>query len=334
MQQWIHAIWYENKPGKWLLAPLSLLFWLVSAIRRLLFRLGVKQTVILPVPVIVVGNITAGGSGKTPTVIHLIELLRREGYTPGVISRGYGADIKGVRAVLSGASASEVGDEPAMIVARTCVPMVVGRDRVAAAKALLNGCGVDVIICDDGLQHYRLGRDIELALIDGQRRLGNGWLLPAGPLRELPWRLQQVDFVLNNGGKPSAGEWAMTLEPGPLQSLMAGHAAPEPGQQVNAFAGIGNPQRFFDTLNGLGFILDKVQAFNDHQALTIADLAAFGDGLPLLMTEKDAIKCLGFAKDNWWYLPVTANFPIEFDRQLVAAVAKAAANKKGQRNGF
>ena len=335
MQQFVHKIWYEGHWLKWLLWPLSWLFALISATRRRLFRLGVKSVFHSPVPVIVVGNITAGGSGKTPTVLYLIELLRRSGYKPGVISRGYGADIKSPLRVTPEHSSSEVGDEPAMIFARTQVPMVVGPNRVAALQTLLQQGDIDVVICDDGLQHYALGRDIEIALIDGERRLGNGMLIPAGPLREGPWRLNNVDFRLCNGGVARQNEFPMALEPTGLIALTdsARSIAPVAGDKVAAMAGIGNPERFFTTLTQQGFELAVTRSFDDHQTYYAEDVDSLAPGLPLLMTEKDAIKCRGFAKQNWWYLAVDAKLAPEFDLQLLDKLAAAKAGKQGITHG-
>lgn len=336
MQQFVHKIWYEGHWLKWFFWPLSWLFGLISSVRRGMFRSGLKAVFHSPVPVIVVGNITAGGSGKTPTVLYLIELLRHSGYRPGVISRGYGADIQSPLRVTPEHSSADVGDEPAMIFARTRVPMVVGPNRVAALQTLLAGGDVDVVICDDGLQHYALARDIEIALIDGDRRLGNGMLIPAGPLREGPWRLQSVDFRLCNGGKALAGEFAMTLKPSGLIPLLAETELtkmPVAGEKVAAMAGIGNPERFFTTLAQQGFELGATKAFNDHQAYSRDDICSLAPGLPVLMTEKDAIKCRGFAKQDWWYLAVDAKLAPDFDSQLLNKLAAAKAGKQGTTHG-
>ncbi|QYJ87563.1 tetraacyldisaccharide 4'-kinase [Shewanella mesophila] len=327
MQNFVNRLWY-GKPNigmqllVWLLLPLSGLFYLVSRFRRLLFKLGIKKAHTLPVPVIVVGNITVGGSGKTPTVIYLIEMLRRHGYLPGVISRGYGVDFSGTREVLPGMSPTEVGDEPAMIVARTQVPMVIGRNRVEAAKALIASRDVNVIISDDGLQHYALNRDIELLVLDGERRFGNAYLLPSGPLREGIWRQKEVDFTLVNGESCRENEFLMQLEPGHWQRVQGSQT-----DELNSFsidaesvaiAGIGNPQRFFNTLKQMDIHVDKQHAFDDHQAFLLEDIIAIAGEHQVLMTEKDAVKCREFAKQNWWYLPVDAKIDSRFEQQLIA----------------
>lgn len=330
MQSWVNQLWYQGHPLRFALWPLSLLFSLITWFRRLLFRVGLKKVVKLPVPVIIVGNITVGGSGKTPTVIYLIELLRKHGLKPGVISRGYGVEIDGVRAVMPGDSAASVGDEPAMIVSRTQVPMVVGVKRVDAAKALLAKFDVDIIISDDGLQHYQLGRDIELVILDGERRLGNGMLLPAGPLREGAWRLQSVDHVLVNGGSALQQEVQMTLHPSAWLPVSIEHNASTPPTEASslvAMAGIGNPQRFFDTLTAQGYQLEQTQVFDDHSAYSESVLTELTNGRILAMTEKDAVKCRDFAKDNWWYLAVDAKLSASFDQQLLAKIDRLVANK-------
>ena len=330
MQSWVNRLWYQGHPLRFVLWPLSLLFALVTATRRQLFKIGLKQAIKLPVPVIIVGNITVGGSGKTPTVIYLIELLRSHGMKPGVISRGYGVEIDGVRAVLPEDSADSVGDEPAMIVARTQAPMVVGAKRVDAANKLLADFDVDIIISDDGLQHYQLARDIELVILDGERRLGNGMLLPAGPLREGAWRLDSVDHVIVNGGDALANEQLMTLEPSkwlPVSALHHGSSVPTKSDSIVAMAGIGNPQRFFDSLLTQGYFVEQVQAFDDHSDYQESVLTELADGRILVMTEKDAVKCRDFAKDNWWYLAVDAKLSPSFDKQLLAKIDRLVADK-------
>ncbi|MBB1270601.1 tetraacyldisaccharide 4'-kinase [Shewanella sp. SR44-3] len=337
MQRWVNKIWYGSHPIAWLLLPLSALFWLISSLRRRKFVGAPPASEALGVPVIIVGNITVGGSGKTPMVIYLIELLRRQGYRPGVISRGYGVKIDGVKLVDARAKAGDVGDEPAMIVARTQVPMAVGPDRLAAIGLLQAHHDIDVIISDDGLQHYRLPRDIELVIIDGARRFGNGNLLPAGPLREGLWRLNCIDWLINNGGQVQGDEVLMQLEPQPLLEVRAAVTAcdtslardavslsvPELDKQqpVVAMAGIGNPERFFDSLKAQGYSLKHTLACNDHQAFDAQTLMSFAGNYPLIMTEKDAVKCRDFARDNWWYLPVNAKLNPDFDNALLARLA-------------
>ncbi|KIO35215.1 tetraacyldisaccharide 4'-kinase [Shewanella sp. cp20] len=328
MQTLVNRLWYDRQLGvHWLLVllllPLSALFYLLTSLRRQLFRLRLKSSVRLDVPVIVVGNITVGGSGKTPTVIYLIELLRRHGYRPGVISRGYGVEFTGCKRVISGMPASEVGDEPAMIVARTQVPMVIGSDRVAAGQALLEWQAVDVIISDDGLQHYRLERDVEILVLDGKRRFGNGLLLPAGPLREGRWRQRTVDFTLVNGERVHPQEFEMALAPGSWCRVADGAVlADNPLSDNVAIAGIGNPQRFFDTLTHIGVHPVHQHAFDDHKAYSLEAIEMVAAGRGVLMTEKDAVKCRDFAKSNWWYLPVDAKIAPEFEQQLLTLLER------------
>ncbi|MFS1423319.1 tetraacyldisaccharide 4'-kinase [Shewanella sp. 10N.286.48.B5] len=333
MQALVNKIWYQGHRAKWLLLPLSALFGLISSVRRWAFKLGFKQAQVLDVPVVIVGNITAGGSGKTPTVIYLINLLRQQGYTPGVISRGYGVNIDGVKTVKATDNAADVGDEPAMIVARTQVPMVVGAKRIDAAKQLLSETNVDVIISDDGLQHYALARDIEINIVDGQRRYGNQCLIPAGPLREGLWRLNSIDWVLNNGGVVQGNEVAMSLTPAALKPVKPNSTQHWQPQAAIAMAGIGNPQRFFDSLSLQGFSLAETKAFEDHQAFDENELKQLSKQHPLIMTEKDAVKCRDFAQDNWWYLPVNAKLNTEFDTAFLNRLNQVIKDKQGNLHG-
>lgn len=306
--------WYDlsASPARWAL-PLASLYGAVVAVRRGLYRKGWLRSRHLPVPVIVVGNIVAGGAGKTPLVIALVEMLRSLGWKPGVVSRGYGGSARGPQLLGARPDPFVAGDEPALIAIRTGVPVAIGADRPAAAK-LLTHQGVDVLVADDGLQHYALARHIEICVIDGRRRLGNGRLLPAGPLREPASRLHEVDFVVCNGGEAQAGEIPMRLvlahavrvDDSAISKPLAGF----PGSKVHAVAGIGHPSRFFESLRAVG--MEPIEhAFPDHHRYAPADLD-FGDELPVLMTEKDAVKCRAFAKQNWWSVPVTAQLPESF----------------------
>jgi tetraacyldisaccharide 4'-kinase len=315
--------WYGKGRIPWWCYPLAGLYGVVVAVRRGLYRLGWLQTVRLPCPVIVVGNITAGGAGKTPLTLALIDALRERGYRPGVVSRGYGGMQRGPMLLDNLPNPSEVGDEPALIRA-TGVPVAIGRDRPAAARLLVDA-GCNVLIADDGLQHYRLARDIEICVIDGERRFGNARLLPTGPLREPMRRLERVDFRVCNGAEAIAGEVSMRLRGGSVRALLDGHEQPLDGfsgMQVHAVAAIGHPQRFFASLAAQGIEVIP-HAFADHHAFVPADLA-FGDGLPVLMTEKDAVKCQGFAHADWWSVPVKAQLPAAFYDALCARLnAKA-----------
>lgn len=309
-----------------LLWPLSLLFRLVVALRRLLFRCGLFNSESMSVPVVVVGNITVGGSGKTPLVIELCRQLREQGYKPGVISRGYGGQAASwPQAVDENSSASLVGDEPLLIARRSSCPVVVGPDRIADARLLLERFDVDLILTDDGLQHYRLQRDIELNVVDARRRYGNGLMLPAGPLREPLARLEGVDFIICNGEPCPSGEWPMALHTGMVYNLADGRqqSLQDFAQQdkVHAVAGIGHPQRFFDTLEQAGLKLEK-HVFADHHPYTGGELD-FGDGQPVLMTEKDAVKYQAYADDRHWALSVQARLPEALITQLNQAIAGA-----------
>ncbi|HQS58617.1 MAG: tetraacyldisaccharide 4'-kinase [Gallionellales bacterium 35-53-114] len=301
--------WYRITPLHLLLWPLSLIFHLIVTIRRLLFRLGISSSIKLPVPVIIVGNISVGGTGKTPLTLWLAEQLLADGWHPGIISRGFGGKGNKPQEVLHDSDPAQVGDEPALMAQRLLCPVWTGRDRPAAARALLAAhpeC--DVIISDDGLQHYRLQRDVEIAVVDGIRRFGNGFLLPAGPLREPPSRLREVDAVVVNGDKVAVGEFMMQLEGVHFYNLlnpeMTATAADFQGQTVHAVAGIGHPERFFGYLKKLGLIL-IAHPYPDHHQFSAADLV-FSDGNALLMTEKDAVKCMAIADEKCWVLRVDA----------------------------
>jgi tetraacyldisaccharide 4'-kinase len=325
--------WYGDAPIPLHAHLLSALYAGVTAIRRALYRRGWLRRHHPGVPVIVVGNITAGGSGKTPLTIALIERLREHGWNPGVASRGYGrADPGSAMWVEPDSDTESAGDEPVLIVARTGVKLRVDRDRVAASRALVEA-GCDIVVCDDGLQHYRLARDIEIEVIDGQRRYGNGRLLPAGPLRELPERAARCDFrVVNlpggngnegNGGA-GFGEWPMRLLAGMALPLTGGRPRPLVSfadHRVHAVAGIGNPDRFFSMLRGLGIAVVP-HAFPDHHDYRPEDFE-FGSHLPVLMTEKDAVKCTQLVTDLYYSVPVRAELPEAFWIALLDRVSTA-----------
>jgi len=302
--------WYRLAPLHCLLYPISLIFRALVALRRLGYRLHLFPSVKLPVPVIVVGNISVGGTGKTPLTLSLVQQMVAQGWHPGIISRGYGGSGGQMpRAVRVDNLAQEVGDEPLLMAQRKLCPVWIGRDRPACAHALLRAhpeC--DVIFSDDGLQHYRLQRDVEIAVVDGARRFGNGLMLPAGPLREPVSRLRELDAVVVNGGAAGDGEFAMQLEGTRFYNLLnpelirtAGDFA---GQQLHAIAGIGHPQRFFAHLQQLGLQCTP-HAFPDHHVYSPSELS-FADTDALLMTEKDAVKCGAFASEKYWVLRVDA----------------------------
>ncbi|TKB44119.1 tetraacyldisaccharide 4'-kinase [Thalassotalea mangrovi] len=306
----IEQAWYQNHWLRWLLLPLSLLFWVLSSLRKWAYASGLKKSFNAGVPVIIVGNIGVGGNGKTPVVIYLVKLLQQMGITVGVTSRGYGGNAESYPlTVEADTRAEQAGDEPVLIYQRCQVATVIGPDRVANCQRLVEQ-GCQVIISDDGLQHYRLQRTLEIVIIDGQRRFGNGWLLPAGPLRELPSRLKQVDAVICNGAEAQGDELQLTLQPGHLVHVASGKTLSVDefqqahGKQAQALAGIGNPQRFFDTLAALDFQLHNPLGFVDHHKFIATDFEQFSSQQPLLMTEKDAVKCREFCPQNAWYLPV------------------------------
>jgi tetraacyldisaccharide 4'-kinase len=318
----IEAYWESRNPVAIILTPVSWFFCLVVWLRRLLYKSGVLAVYRAPVPVLVVGNITVGGTGKTPLVVWLVELLMNLGYRPGIVSRGYrGKSATWPRSVDWNSDPLEVGDEPVLLARRTRCPVCVGPDRPAAAKWLIEQAGCDFIVSDDGLQHYALARDLEIAVVDGERRLGNGLCLPAGPLRERASRLTTVDLIIANGvGRD--GEHAMKLSATAAVNLQdAGlNRALEDfiGGPVHAVAGIGNPARFFKTLRQKG--LDVIEhPFPDHHDFRFADIF-FKDEFPVLMTEKDAVKCARFAKVSHWFLKVDAdpdsNFTNRFTQLL------------------
>ncbi|MFU0930816.1 tetraacyldisaccharide 4'-kinase [Kluyvera cryocrescens] len=305
----IAKIWSGESPLWLLLLPLSWLYGLVSGLIRLCYQIGLKKAWRAPCPVVVVGNLTAGGNGKTPVVIWLVEQLQRQGIRVGVVSRGYGGKAENYPLLLDAdTTTAQAGDEPVLIYQRTGAPVAVSPVRVDAVKALLAAHDLQLVVTDDGLQHYRLARDKEIVVIDGVRRFGNGWWLPAGPMRERASRLRSVDARIVNGGEPQAGEIPMTLRPGEAVNLLTHQRLPVSAlQNVVAMAGIGHPPRFFTTLNECGLQPVRTVALADHKALTEADVRALVEpGQQLIMTEKDAVKCRRFAQENWWYLPVDA----------------------------
>ncbi len=330
MQQQLESIWYGNHPVAPCLAPAGWLFAAGVATRRKLYRMGVLAATRLPVPVVVVGNITVGGTGKTPLVVWAAELLRQRGYRPGIVSRGYlGQATSWPQQVRPDSDPAMVGDEAVMLARRTDCPVVAaGSERAAAAAALVQHSGCDVVVSDDGLQHFALARDMEIAVIDGERRYGNGRCLPAGPLREPVTRLQSVDFVVVNG-ESSLDGIPMRMEAGAPTSLK------DPGRQVtfstfrdapvHAVCGIGNPNRFFRQLEvkGLEIITHR---YPDHHAFQPGDLE-FDDDYPLLMTEKDAVKCLRFANDRMWYVPVNAVLPGNFAAEFLEALERVRKDR-------
>ena len=312
LYQWIQRVWYRGGTGYWFLLPLSAIYWLVTALRRFAYRIGLRHTEVLDVPVIVIGNLTAGGTGKTPATLWLAQALSERGFRPGIVSRGYGGSKSTSPMRVDGASdPAVVGDEPVLLARRSACAVAVDRDRVRAARMLVDD-GADLIIADDGLQHLRLGRDYEICVVDGQRWLGNRLLLPAGPLREPASRLQQVDQVLVNGATREPGQTAIeqnairfdlvARDVARLNGSLARPIERFAGTTVHGVAAIGNPLRFFDMLRGHGMqVIEHV--FPDHAALSVTELS-FGDEFEILMTEKDAVKLGTRVGDKYWYVPV------------------------------
>lgn len=326
----IARIWSGESPLWRLLLPLSWLYGLVSGLIRLSYRLGLKKAWRAPVPVVVVGNLTAGGNGKTPVVIWLVEQLQQRGIRVGVVSRGYGGKAASYPLLLGAStSTAEAGDEPVLIFQRTGAPVAVSPVRSDAVRALLAAHDLQLIVTDDGLQHYKLARDKEIVVIDGVRRFGNGWWLPAGPMRERASRLQSVDAIIVNGGVARTGEIPMQLHPGLAVNLLSGERRDVASfDNVVAMAGIGHPPRFFATLESCGVQPVNTVALADHQALTQASVSALVTAQQtLLMTEKDAVKCRGFADANWWYLPVDAIMADERAQQLLTELVALAQRK-------
>ena len=315
----IARIWSGESPLWLLLLPLSWLYGLVSGIIRLCWRMGLKKAWRAPVPVVVVGNLTAGGNGKTPVVVWLVEQLQQRGIRVGVVSRGYGGKAAHYPLLLTPeTTTAEAGDEPVLIFQRTGAPVAVSPARVDAVKALLTASPVQLIVTDDGLQHYRLHRDKEIVVIDGVRRYDNGLWLRAGQMRERASRLKSVDAVITNGGIAQPGEIAMRLQPGLAVNLLTGERCNVNAlQNLVAMAGIGHPPRFFATLHEAGAHPVKTVALADHQALSPQDVSALIEpDQTLIMTEKDAVKCRPFAEQNWWYLPVDAHLDKQAEKLL------------------
>lgn len=327
-------VWYQ---GHWLsdvLAPLGWLYCALASLRRWAYRRGLLASFSATVPVFVVGNLTVGGTGKTPLVLWIADFLARKGYRPGIALRGYGAEGRGrPRHVTANADARVVGDEAVLLARRSGCPVVAGRDRVAAARRLADHCGCDVVVTDDGLQHYRLRRQLEILVSDGQRGLGNGRCLPAGPLREPRRRLDAADVVVINGAGEESDGCRMRLEPGaavnlhdptvqcPLDRFI--------GEPVTAIAGIGHPRRFFTMLEDHGLFVTAIP-YPDHHRFRASDIARWPSGT-VLMTEKDAVKCQPLASAAHWFVPVTAvpnaAFVIALEQALAAM--KPAASEPG-----
>jgi len=316
----LSEIHYSKSLVSLLLLPFSAVFLLISFVRKILYRFNFLRSFKLKIPVIVVGNITSGGTGKTPLIIYLANELKKNGYRPGIISRGYGSKGGGMIEASQKNDAADVGDEPMLIQKHTHLPVFVSKDRVSAAKALLKKYKkTDVILSDDGIQHYRLKRDIEVLVIDGTRKFGNGYLLPAGPLREFSSKLKTVDAIVCNHKKVIGGSYLMKYKGSSLINLKTNkkiHLNNLRLKNIHAIAGIGNPNRFFDYLKTFNIEFNS-SIFEDHYRFSKKDFRNMNDK-NIIMTEKDAIKCQKFSRKNFWYLPVTA----EVDSKFIDVILK------------
>jgi tetraacyldisaccharide 4'-kinase len=338
LQQWLETIWYRGGKGAFLLMPLSALYCTANRLQRWIQS---RYLTTLACPVIVVGNITLGGTGKTPLAIYIVKLLQKQGYKPAIITRGYGGKSSHwPQSVTPHSDPQQVGDEAVLMARRTGVPVYAGANRLASIKALLAQHDCDVIVSDDGLQHYKLPRDIAIAVVDAGRGLGNGYCLPAGPLREKKQRLDECDFILVNGkgsfekNTPNQS-FSFYLKGDSLIGLQSQKEQALDlfvNQTVHAVTGIGNPARFYKTLGQGGLSLVK-HSFPDHHDFKPGDLQ-FADDHPIVMTEKDAVKCMQLAIDEalaqrCWYLPVTAKLDDRFDTQLLQRLEKIGEEKHG-----
>lgn len=319
--------WYNKNIISYLLLPFSFCYRLIISIRRFFYQCGIFKVHSFPVPIIVVGNITVGGTGKTPLVIAIAQMLKQQGWQPGIVSRGYGGQASEYpQWVTDKSSPQQVGDESVLIALKTQCPVVVDPKRVRAIQALLANTACNIVISDDGLQHYAMGRNIEIAVIDGTRWLGNGFCLPAGPLREPKSKLDKVNMIVINNGNNETGHiskqaqstcYPMQLEPGPIYNLLNREQILSPlhnSTNIYAVAAIGNPQRFFNTLRQLGYAFQE-KIFPDHYAYQASNLA-FKEPQLLIMTEKDAVKCQTFATEDYWCLPVFAVLTNSFWTEL------------------
>ena len=305
--------WYKKSLWLYLLYPFSLIFSYLTSLRRKRFLTNKITSFKSEVPIVVVGNLTIGGTGKTPLVKYIVTELKNKGYKPGIVSRGYGGKFKETLQVTSETPVKHTGDE-AQILAKLDVPFYIDKNRVRAVKKLSKNHDCDVIISDDGLQHYKMGRQVEIAVIDGKRRFGNNLTFPAGPLRESSKRIDTVDFIVNNSGPTEEGEYLMNISPTKFVHLKSGKSYSIENwpmhKQVHAVAGLGNPGRFFDLLDKLGFDIIR-HPFPDHHNFLSSDIF-YLDHLPIVMTEKDASKCKDFDNNKIWYLKIDADLNNKF----------------------
>ena len=335
LHRFLQKIWKDRNPIAWALWPLSLIYCAVCEVRRYAFKVGILPVSYYKRPIIVVGNMTVGGSGKTPLTLWLVEHLRKSGYTPGVVARGYGRrHSRKSRIVTVKSTVAKVGDEPLMIAQRTNVPVAVANRRKDAVNLLLRRYNCDIFVCDDGLQHYALNSDITIAMIDGDVRFGNSFCLPAGPLRERSSRIKSYDFQLIKGSGHD-NEWVMGIKVGEVSNILDPENTQRlediKGEKIQAVCGIGNPDSFFAVLTEAELDFD-LHPYPDHFDFEARDFEEFASSEAMvLMTEKDAVKCKKFAKPNWWYLSITAAPPENFIQALdsrLSAVAMPPANEQ------
>lgn len=322
IQRLIENIWYQPKhKGRFFLLPLSYLYQLIFNINKY-YKLQYQKT--LSIPVVVVGNISIGGTGKTPLVIYLAQQLKQQGLKPCIISRGYKGKSKiWPLLVTPETNVTLCGDEAKLIANNTQLPVIVGANRVDNIGYAQKICDCNIIISDDGLQHYAMQRDIEIAVIDAKRRHGNRLLLPAGPLREPIKRLQNIDLIVCNGTSNEINEHTMTLNPQLISALSSTESLPLEKQEVIVMTGIGNPSRFISSIKSLDFIITHQALFSDHYHFTQQDLDLIRNQYPLtpiIMTEKDAVKCQQYQTENFWYLPVIASLDNNFNSKFLQLV--------------
>ncbi|WP_044105225.1 tetraacyldisaccharide 4'-kinase [secondary endosymbiont of Heteropsylla cubana] len=322
----LNFIWSKSFFLYWLLLPFSCLYGLITACIRFSYRCGWRKVYRFPIPIVVIGNLTLGGNGKTPLVLWLVVQLQKQGWRVGIVSRGYGGRANYYPILLDSTTTSkECGDEPLLLWQRTGLPIAVAPRRIEAVAALLRTQSLDVVVSDDGLQHYALGRDIEWVVIDGKHRFYNGWWLPAGPLRERATRLKTVQAIIVNGGDVYPGEVSMHLVGETVVNLLSGERRSLSSfSSIVAIAGIAHPTRFFHTLHLGGVTPLREVAFSDHQVYRqhMIDVLVKPEE-DLIMTEKDAVKCQAFSRANWWYLPVDVHFPQDVEKSLLSPILQA-----------